>query len=72
MHAFELVDEVVVAVLQRCDIEFEGRDVLPVRDIKQFKDVSNIILLIESLLVCIRESLQNVAHFSQVLDKLFH
>jgi len=45
---------------------------LPVWDIKQFKDVSNIMLLIKSLLVSIREALKNVAHFSQVLDKLFH
>ena len=70
MHTFELVEKVVVAVLQWRDVVVEGRNVLPVGDIKQLENVSNIIFLIQSLSVRVEESLQNVTHFSQVFGKL--
>lgn len=70
MHTSELVDKVVVAVLQWRDVVVEGRNVLPVGDIKQLENVSNIIFLIQSLSVRVGESLQNVTHFSQVFGKL--
>jgi len=70
VHTSELVDKVVVAVLQWRDVVVEGRNVLPVGDIKQLENVSNIIFLIQSLSVRVGESLQNVTHFSQVFGKL--
>ena len=70
MHTFELVEKVVVAVLQWRDVVVEGRNVLPVGDIKQLENVSNIIFLIQSLSVRVGKSLQNVTHFSQVFGKL--
>jgi hypothetical protein len=70
VHTFELVEKVVVAVLQWRDVVVEGRNVLPVGDIKQLENVSNIIFLIQSLSVRVEESLQNVTHFSQVFGKL--
>ena len=70
MHTSELVDKVVVAVLQWRDVVVEGRNVLPVGDIKQLENVPNIIFLIQSLSVRVGESLQNVTHFSQVFGKL--
>ena len=70
MHTSELVDKVVVAVLQWRDVVVEGRNVLPVGDIKQLENVSNIIFLIQSLSVRVGKSLQNVTHFSQVFGKL--
>ena len=70
MHTFELVEKVVVAVLQWRDVVVEGRNVLPVGDIKQLENVPNIIFLIQSLSVRVGESLQNVTHFSQVFGKL--
>jgi len=70
VHTSELVDKVVVAVLQWRDVVVEGRNVLPVGDIKQLENVPNIIFLIQSLSVRVGESLQNVTHFSQVFGKL--
>jgi len=70
VHTFELVEKVVVAVLQWRDVVVEGRNVLPVGDIKQLENVSNIIFLIQSLSVRVGKSLQNVTHFSQVFGKL--
>ena len=74
MHFPQLVNELIICLLKRMEVESQRRAVLPIINFKKnFNDVANVVLFIQSftLLYIIGERSQDLANSSQVLNELF-
>ena len=74
MHFPQLVNEIIICLLKRMEVESQRRAVLPILNFKKnFNDVANVVLFIQSftLLYIIGERSQDLANSSQVLNELF-
>ena len=74
MHFTQLVNEIIICLLKRMEVESQRRAVLPILNFKKnFNDVANVVLFLQSftLLYIIGERSQDLANSSQVLNELF-
>ena len=72
VHNSKMRDESVVRGLQRIQVVLEGRATIPVLNIKELEDVTDVVLLVKSLLFLVLEGLEDFADFREMLNELFN
>ena len=70
VHSAKLVDQFIVSILHWVQVELEGRLLIPIGNIKKLKNMTDIILLVQRLLLEVGERLENAANDGEMLNEL--
>ena len=72
MHPAQLVNQLIIGLFERTEVEGQGRAVLPALNLeKNFNDVADVILLVQGFALCVWERIQNLADSGQVFNEFF-